>query len=183
MPMTHTNSDMLERLKAGSEQAFQHIYKCYWEKVFITACQKLRNPHEAEEIAQEIFLDLWKRRESLDIAISLNAYLAAAVKYKVIDKLAERNRQLRIQREIQSTESDNSTLAWLSFEDLQEQLMSAVALLPEKCRMVFTLSRHEGLTHKQIAEQLGIAEKTVESHLSRALRSLRSSLQSLFSFF
>lgn len=181
--MLPTNSNILENLKNGDEFAFEQIYKSFWEKVFITACQKIRNPYEAEEIAQEIFLDLWKRRESLDITISLNAYLAAAVKYKVIDRMATRNRQLRINKEILLPEADDSTRAWLNFEDLQRELMAAVDLLPEKCRLVFTLSRNEGLSHKKIAEQLGIAEKTVESHLSRALRSLRSNLQSLFSLF
>jgi RNA polymerase sigma-70 factor (ECF subfamily) len=76
---------------------------------------------------------------------------------------------------------DHSTENWLQFEQLKEQLARATAQLPEKCRMVFQLSREKGFSQKQIAGQLGISEKTVESHLSKALRVLRNSLGQLLS--
>jgi RNA polymerase sigma-70 factor (ECF subfamily) len=77
-----------------------------------------------------------------------------------------------------SSHLDISTEQWLGFEDLKASISKLVAGLPEKCRLVFQLSRDQGFSQKEIAKQLGIAEKTVESHLYKAIRTLRSELKS-----
>lgn len=182
--MHHTFSDeqLLDLLRQGDEVAFTMIYNRYWDKLFTVAAHKLNNAAEAEEVVQEIFLDLWNRREIVQVHSALSSYLAVAVKYKVINILAHRNVKLKALMELKRPEADYSTSNWLSFEELQENLEKLVAKLPGKCRIVFRMSRSEGLTQKQIASALDISEKTVEAHLGKAIRILRTGLQVLILF-
>jgi RNA polymerase sigma-70 factor (family 1) len=180
---SHTEKGLLLLLSDNNEAAFTEIYERFWDKLFCIAANKLNSPDDAEGLVQDIFLDLWNRRSSLSIN-SLEAYLATAVKYKVINILAKRSRDRRFldQASLQYTVEDDCTEQWISFEELKDSLTRLVAALPEKCRMVFQLSRDNGFSQKEIAAQLGIAEKTVESHLSRALRTLRSELKNFIPF-
>jgi RNA polymerase sigma-70 factor (ECF subfamily) len=173
--------DWLRQLQDGDEDAFTKIYDCYWQPLFVVASHKTGNLAEAEEIVQDIFLDLWRRREELDITTGLSAYLSTCVKYKVLNVLAKRQQALRYSKYASHTlrPEDHSTEDWLQFEQLKAQLAEATAKLPEKCRMVFQLSREKGFSQKQIALHLGVSEKTVESHLTKALRVLRNSLGQL----
>lgn len=171
-------------MQNGEEPAFEEIYTRYWKQLFALAAHKLGNLAEAEEIVQDIFLDLWQRREQLSIVSGLPVYLAVAVKYKVLNVLARKHVRMKYEESLSlhPDGADRSTENWLQFEQLKEQLLKETAKLPEKCRLVFRLSREEGYTHKEIAVEMGISEKTVESHLSKALRTLRGNLGHLFLF-
>ncbi len=179
----YTDSQLLDQLRNDDDSAFTAIYRRYWEKLYAAACRKLGHHHEAEEIVQEIFLDLWKRRQTIAVTGDLAAYLAVAVKYKVINTLALKHRRLTAQHNDAIQNKDIQAPDWLEYRMIEEQLAETIEQLPEKCRLVFILSRSAGMNHKQIASTLGIAEKTVESHISKALRSLRTAFQSLLSFF
>ena len=182
---TYADEALISLLKKSSDQAFTEIYTRYWEKLLFIAGVKLRNFHLAEELVQDIFLDIWHRRFEIEIHGSLEAYLAVAMKYKVI------NAQVRIKRQAdhkerigwQLDEADNSTEQQLAFDELKERLSKHVARLPEKCRITYQLSKDHGLSHKEIARQLNISEKTVESHISRAIKSLRNSLTHFIGLF
>ena len=175
--------ELLHQMQHGDEQAFTEIYNRYWKPMFVVASHKVGNLAEAEEIVQDIFLDVWHRRAELTVTTSLSSYLYTCVKYKVLNVLAKRQLALRYTKYAGTalSQADHSTEDWLQFEQLKEQLAEATAQLPEKCRIVFQLSRTNGFSQKQIAGQLGISEKTVESHLTKALRILRNSLGQLLS--
>jgi RNA polymerase sigma-70 factor (ECF subfamily) len=181
---TYEEKDLLYKLQSGSVTAFTTIYNQHWKKMFYLAGNKLQNLPEAEELVQDIFLDLWRRREELKIT-SLSSYLSACVKYKVINALAKRNHQERYSLYTSHQPgllADNTTEERLRLDELQHELMNETEKLPEKCKMVFRLSREQGYTQKQIATRMGISEKTVESHLSKALRTLRIGLSQFISF-
>ena len=175
---SYTDSELLSLLRQGVESGFTEIYNRYWKNLLVVAANKTRDLDEAEEIVQDIFVSLWNRRETLEITSSLNNYLAVSVKYRVIKALAKKNhRQKFAEQNLQNNILlDDSTQEWLEFEELQQQLQELVAALPEKCRLVYQLSRESGYSQKQISEELGIAEKTVEAHLSKALKSIRNGL-------
>lgn len=178
---THLDDNsLLNLLKASDNEAFTEIYRRYWKKMFAVAAHKLQHLAEAEEVVQDIFLDLWNRKTELNITASLGTYLAAAVKYKVLNVLAKRNQQLKYAQHaaMHTPEADVSTEQWLQFAELRERLEKLVAELPEKCRLVFKLSREKGLSQKEIAATLDISEKTVEAHLARATRHLKVNLGS-----
>jgi len=187
MPINEPNTDqeLLQLLRQDDERAFTTIYQRYWDRMLVTAMHRLGNLEEAREIVQDIFCGLWKRRASLAIDCSLNTYLASAVKYEVFRRFAAQSRQQRYQQQaIQDwQEAANDTLDQLKANELRSQLDALVKNLPEKCRIVYRLSREKGYSQKQIAAELQIAEKTVEAHLSSALRKLRLGLSHLFTFF
>jgi RNA polymerase sigma-70 factor (family 1) len=165
-------------LQAGDEHAFTEIYNRYWKKLFSIAANKIKDLDEAEEIVQDIFISLWKRRNELGVIDTLSPYLSVSVKYRVIKILDKRNNQQKYSDYSQHTASltDDSTQQWLEFEELRSRLAAFVADLPEKCRLVYQLSREAGYPQKKIAIEMGISEKTVEAHLSKALKTLRARL-------
>lgn len=176
---------LLFLLNQDNEKAYTEMYNRYWKKLFTIAANKLGNLHEAEELVQDIFLDLWKRRNILTITASLSSYLSVAVNFKVINILARRSLFLRYSKEISHNkiDIDQCTEQWLQFEEMKDILEKLITALPEKCRLVFNLSREKGLSQKEIASTLKIAEKTVEAHLSRALHSLRVILNMMLLLF
>lgn len=180
MPFTKsTDQELIALIAKDNREAFAALYQRYWDKVFAVALHRLYDVHEAEEVVQEIFLSLWARRNSLQLTHSLQTYLSVAVKYKVINHLARQyRRQLQLD-ELANTapENLNSTAEWLNEKELRSQLEKGIGNLPEKCRIVFLLSREENKTYAEIAAELNISQKTVEAHMSKALSTLRQSLK------
>ncbi len=180
----YTDSELLELVKLGDHEAFTEIYNRYWKSLLTVAANKTGDMDEAEEIVQDIFVSIWNRRTKLEIKTSLKSYLAVSVNYQVMKVLA--NQSIREDCGKESTAHtifhDYSAQYWLEFEELQEQLSELVAMLPEKCRLVFRLSRDSGYSQKEIASELGISEKTVEVHLGKALKTLRNGLNYFMMF-
>ena len=179
---TYQDQQLLPLLRESNDAAFTEIYQRYWDKLLVTAMHRLGNMDEAREVVQDVFCNLWRRRDTVQLDYSLNTYLSVAVKYEVLNRLAVKNRQQRYQLHMARNweEATPDTENLLSFNELQEQLASLVKALPEKCRIIFLMSREKGYPRKKIAAELGIAEKTVEAHLSTAIRKLRSGLGHLF---
>jgi RNA polymerase sigma-70 factor (ECF subfamily) len=168
--------ELISLLKTGDELAFTEIYNRYWKKLFTVAANKIGDLEEAREIVQNIFISLWNRRTQLEIRGALSSYLAVSVKYRVINVLDKKNNHQIYLDNLRISDIDDSTRQWLAFMELKDRLAELVAELPEKCRLVFVLSRDGGHSQKQIAEKLGISEKTVEGHLTKAIKSLKTGL-------
>lgn len=169
------DQELVLHLKQGDAAAFTVIYERYWKQLLITASKRLGDEDEAEEIVQEIFLNLWRRRETLNLTAGFAGYLAVAVKFEILDALRKRAHVFKYSQEIvhRFTEADESMLRHLDMAELQQKLQLTIKSLPEKCRLVFKLKFEQGYSQKQIANELNIAEKTVEAHLSRARKTLR----------
>lgn len=178
-----TDQELVSLLKAGNESALSALYLRYWDKLLVVAANRLDSPFEAEEVVQDIFFSLWHRRESLELKYSLSTYLAVAVKYRIINVM---DKQYRLRNKMNKAvdlkfESSAPSAETLMLEkELMAQIAITVQRLPEKCRIVFTLSREQGLSHKQIAKELDISEKTVEAHLSKAMKDIRNNLTIVF---
>lgn len=177
-PQALTDHQLLEQIQKDDRGAFTELYNRYWDKLFITAMHRLDDEHEAEEVVQEVFLSLWQRRRSVQLTHSINTYLSVAVKYRIINHLDKQYRKKRHidHLAISAPLQEDSTNTWLSEKELRQQLEHSINKLPEKCRIVFLLSREEQKTNAEIAAELNIAEKTVEAHMTKALSTLRQSL-------
>ncbi|RPD41213.1 RNA polymerase sigma-70 factor [Chitinophaga barathri] len=176
------DEELLQLLRNGEDHAFREIYKRYWDKLLYIAGKKLEDLSEAESIVQDVFVDLWQRRETLEVRQELAGYLVVAVRYRILNFLArQRKAQIYLRDTARSlSAADRSTEEWLGFEELREWLEKIVAGLPEKCRIAYRL-RGEGYSQREIARYMNVSEKTVETHISRALRVLRTGLGQLIS--
>jgi len=175
-----TDEELTALLKEGSHAAFTEIYQRYWKKLFYIAGKKLNNLDEAEEVVQNIFLSLWNRRETLVITTTMAAYLTVSVKYRIIKILDKQHHQAKYIQSIAKNVLDDSTQQWLEFLDLKESLDRYITELPEKCQLVFKMSRSQNMSQKQIAEELNISEKTVEAHMGKAIKTLRTKFNQFF---
>lgn len=176
-----TDHQLLALLKEGHEGAFTQLYDKYWKRLFITAANKLSDLYVAEELVQDIFSDLWIRKEVLEVNGELHTYLAVALKYKVINHQVRRKRERAYRQEVSHrlNQADDSTERYLEFEELKNNLALLVNQLPTRCQLTYKLSREEGLSHKEIAHELAISEKAVEHNLHRAKKSLKAGLNDL----
>lgn len=177
-PETATDSQLLELIRKDDRVAFTELYNRYWDKLFTVAMHRLNDEHEAEEVVQEVFLSVWQRRSTIELTHSLNTYLSVAVKYRIINHLDKqfRKKQHIDHLTIHAPRELDSTSQWLSEKELRTQLEQSISRLPEKCRIVFLLSREQNKTNAEIAAELNIAEKTVEAHMTKALSTLRQTL-------
>jgi len=179
----YDEKELLSSLATGNEEALKIIYQKYWQRLFLSAYNVLRDKEACEDILQEIFIRLWQKRESSNITTSLSAYLFTATRYQVfhhIKKSAERPELFEILEERFSTDAPDIPLF---VKELQQKIDSAVENLPKKCKNIYKLSREHNLSYKAIAEQLQISPKTVENQLSIALKKLRDTLGDFLLFF
>lgn len=181
---TYTDEALLPLLQNSDEAAFNEIYDRYWKLLFSVAANKLACLADVEEIVQDVFADLWKRRREIVIKQSLKAFLAAAIKFQVYSVMARHHRQ---RARMAGFEPDLVSMSPVEeqyhLKALQEQLYHSTADLPERCRLVYQLSRENGFSNKEIAVAMAISEKTVENQLTKALRHLRATFRFFFSQF
>jgi RNA polymerase sigma-70 factor (family 1) len=174
-----SDEQLINSLKNGEEVALTEIYRRYWKKMTAIAYNHLNDKCDADEIVQEVFIKLWDRKDKLEIQ-SLPDYLATAIKYSVFSAFHKKKRQDEVMANAMKV------LPKTDFADeriyarfVQDYIDGLVEKLPEKCRLVFKYSREEGKKNTEIAHEMNIAEKTVEAHLTKAIKSLRVSLRTI----
>ena len=179
-PYTNLNDlEIIQLLVTGEEHAFTEIYNRYWKRLIALAYSHTKDKFLAEEIVQEVFLSLWNRKGTIEIR-SLDSYLATAIKFSVFKHISSRNRQARIIENITAHKSYDLPDELLEAKFLEEYINQIVEQLPDKCRLVYTYRRKHEMTVKEIAAEMNIADKTVEAHLTKALKTLRLNLKELF---
>lgn len=165
--------ELLQLIKISDRKSFEIIYNKYCDILFEHAYRIIRERDVCMDIVQDIFTWIWTNREFLEIN-SLKPYLLAAVKFQVANYIRKNKMHESYVDNYLILNSSNSVVDTVyEIKELKNLISHLKGLLPEKCRQVFILSRDEHLTNKQIADNLGISEKTVEMHISLALKRLR----------
>ncbi|MFD2871716.1 RNA polymerase sigma factor [Mucilaginibacter ximonensis] len=176
-----SDEELVALITENNSKAFRTLYDRYWDRMLVKALSTLQSHELAEEVVQDAFINFWRRRQTIQLKYSFHTYIASVVKYEVMTKLANRNKQPLFIEDIAFTNpADHSTQQWLDFDELKDQIQNTILTLPDKCQLVFRLSREEGLTANQISNTLNISRKTVEAHISKAIKTLRISLGSFF---
>ncbi|MEO9571552.1 MAG: RNA polymerase sigma-70 factor [Polaribacter sp.] len=175
--MYNSDKDIIKGLKADDKKALTKLYNNYWKLLYISAYNLLKDKEVCEEIIQDIFIDVWNKRIDIEIKVSLKSYLYACVRYKVFAEF-RKNKVIRIEllEEFDKRMLYETPETRMMHKELKQHVNLIVETLPDKCKRVYKLSRNEQLSHKEIAGQLGISIKTVENHITKALRVLRTSL-------
>lgn len=169
--------ELLARIRLGDESAFDALFREYYGPLVGLAESLLRRQAEAEEVVQDVMLELWRRRETLAIDESWRAYLFRAVRNRALNELRhERVAELAVPFVRGESSVGATALAGLVAEELDDAIVRSVAGLSEPVREVFELSRKSGLTYAEIARVLGISVKTVEARMGKALKELRERL-------
>lgn len=173
-----TNEILCKLLKADDEIAYKEIYNRHWKAVFEAAYYRIGSKEIAKDLTQNLFLDLWKKRNTLTVN-NLQNYLQTAIKNRVINCIEASTIQKKHQHHIrqatltQSTETETTVL----YNEFLRAFETALNQLPQKTRDVFKMSRFEHLSIKEIAMLLNLSEKAVEYHITASLKFLRLSLK------
>ena len=156
------------------------LYRRYWQPLFASAARALRSKTDAADLVQDIFLSIWNRRHELNITGSLAAYLQTSVKYSVIkyiEKNITRRDYLVLITEMLVSYQPPDVESQLQIKELQNVIHSAVEQMPNKMREVYQLSRQHHLSHKEIADRLGISDETVKKHIQHALQIIKTAIK------
>jgi len=169
---------ILRRIAAGDVAAFKTLFDAYERRLYNAALKMTKSSYGAEEIVQEIFIDLWDHRASLVNVENPSAYIYTVAYHRTIKylKSVAADGKLLNRLRLLVCEMHNETEERLLMKETRELINSAIQDLPSQRKLIFKLSREEGLSHKEIAQQLHISPLTVKKQLVLAIRNIRSSL-------
>lgn len=181
--------EYLFALKSGSEKAFRIIMDHWYSRLFNFANGYLNNDENSKEVLQDVFLRLWDHRQKLTDNTILNAYLFTLTRNRCIDLIRRERLMMQFRTDKQEeyrrlTENfdalSDPILDDIFAMEIQTEINHAVNGLPDQCRKVFIMSRSNGLKNKEISETMDLSEKTVESHLTKALKTIKLTLERKF---
>lgn len=169
----------LKQLSEGDKKAYEHLFKMFYKVVYTSALRVTKDANTAQDACQEVFLELWKNRQKLNINTSLKSYLCRGAVNRSLNIIKSRNRHAG--QDLDNIVEPSSKLVTpnqaAEFNELSKYINDGINGLPERCRQVFVLSRHEGKSYKEIATIMGISVKTVENQMLKALKTLRAVVQ------
>jgi len=163
-------------IKQGSHTAFQQAYEEYHERIYFYILGKSGSQYIAEEVLQSAFCRLWQYRETLNEDLPLAAQLfriANTIFINLLYKTAHEKKALNEYGSRKDGSATNDILYQVSHKETEQQIRQVIHAMPPVRRRVFELSRYQGLSYSQIAEELSISIRTVEAHVSKALQQLR----------
>lgn len=173
-----TERELQERIRVGDEAAFDVVFRAHYAHLVRMAESILRERAMAEEVAQEVMLELWRRRETLHVEQSFRAYLLRSTRNRALNhvrhqRVVEREAAISAINPRSAPSAEEEMLG----TELEEAVSSAIDGLPPKTREIFQLSRYQGLKYVEIAGVLEISVKTVEKRMGQALAELRIRLR------
>jgi RNA polymerase sigma-70 factor (family 1) len=168
--------DYLRRLNQGDERAFDALFRHYSALVYRFSYGYLKSRTDAEEIVQECFLKIWEKREQLRDDVPLKAYLFTTAHNAILNQLRRQQQRNRFQT-YSAGLAPGQVGNEVEFTELESLYQAALEQLPPKRREIFILSRQQGLSYPEIAQQLNLSVKTVEAQMTQALKFLRGYFQ------
>jgi RNA polymerase sigma-70 factor (ECF subfamily) len=173
---------LIDGLSEGNEKIFDYIFQYYYSGLVIFAMKYVTDKDTAEDIVQDFFYRLWVNRESLLIKQSVKSYFFSSVKNRCLDYLRHQETKEKAAVNIMDSNSCEMSVLphYLVESELRERIQEALQKLPEKCRYIFEMNRFDGLTPKEIADKEHISVRTVEGHIGKALKLLRTELKPYF---
>lgn len=175
--MENSEIKLLEQIKKDDSSAFDEIFRKYYSQLCFFSLKIVKSKEAAEEIVQDLFVQFWEKRKTLDINISLKAYLYRSVYNNSVRQFKSNNKFESINDSYNSVEDNFTDL--LEKNEIENSVYNCIEELPEQCKKIFKMSRFEELKYREIAEKLNLSVKTVETQMSRALKYLTTNLKHL----
>lgn len=163
-----------------TDSDFEQLFKDYFKALVNFANKFLRNIDDSKEIVHDVFVKLWEKRDSLDTQKSVKSYIYTAVNNSCLNFIRD-NKKFSDTSELENQISNYQPQGGIEELEIQAIINRTLDRLSPKVRNVFVLSRYENLKYQEIADKLGISIKTVESHMSKALKELRLNLKEYLS--
>lgn len=170
----------LEALRNGDHKAFEHIFVTYYGKIKSFIFGYLKSEEDAEELTEDLFVNLWINHKSIDITKSFSSYLHAIARNAAINFLNHKHLHNTYLRNIQYTGHSSTSEEELIAKELGLLIDDLVDKMPDQRKQIYLLSRNEGFTNTEIAEKLRTTKRNVESQLSLALKEIRKAISSFF---
>lgn len=181
---SHSEDELRKLFRQAPEEAMEVLFREHYPSICRTILRIVPDPGIAEDIAQEVFFELWRKRDKIEVNTSFGAYLRRAARNRSLNYLRDQKVPLAGEDQLPILENAQPDADQkIAARDLQAVIDRAVDELPARCRLVFTLSRFEDMTYQQIADELDISIKTVENQISKALRLLREAIGPYLSLF
>ncbi|MBW6534822.1 MAG: RNA polymerase sigma-70 factor [Mariniphaga sp.] len=184
--MNKEEINIIERLRQGDEATYIIVFREYYVPLCNYARRYLGRKDLAEDIVSETFFNIWNRRITLDIKVSLKSYLFQAVCKNSLNYLRKHKKEEMLEdfllkhndeMEAFSNKINDTPSDFLMIKDLGEKIKQGIEQLPPQQKTTFKLKRYEGKKNKEIAEIMGLSVKTVEMHMAKAMLSLRNYLK------
>jgi RNA polymerase sigma-70 factor (ECF subfamily) len=171
--------DLAHQIKFGKKEAYQELFERYAPKIYNFSLTYLKNKADAEELVQDVFLKIWEKREILDAAKNIKAYIFKIAVNTIYDFIRRKNIENAFNEFAKANfnPSDNSTWDTVIYEDMQSSVNELISKMPDQQRRVFNLSRKKGLSNDEIAEKMELSKRTVENQLYRAIGFLKEQLK------
>lgn len=172
----HNEPLLLRRIAAGDEKAYTEVYEAYHPSLVSCIIRIVKVKQVAEDISNEIFLNLWQNRHNIDAVQSLNAYLSAAARNRGINALKAMARSSAAMNEVQQAFPQKSidTETHLLSKEYLDFIKKEIANLPPRAKQVFILCREHGLSYDEVAARLGISRNAVKGHMVASMKRLRT---------
>ena len=170
-----TDLELFELMVEDNVLAFEEIYNRYTKDMFLFAFNIFRNRQVCEDIVQNVFVDLWSKRKSVNI-VRLKPYLLQSVRYQVFKHMRDQKVSKVDLARLDMIDMSLNISQSLEYIEMKEIIDVKVSELPERCRHIFVLSRYQGKSNKEIAIELGISNQAVKNQISKALKFIRQNL-------
>ena len=168
-----------------TEAEFELLFRTHFAMLSNVAYSVVKDKDQAKDIVQHVFIKFWDKRNDVDVDGNIKSYLHKAVINTAFNHI-EKVKKMHLEEDFQTYSnalSEEPKYTERSPEEIEEAVKKAIGQLPDKCQVVFSLSRFEGMSNQEIADELEISIKAVEKHISRALRELRVTLKPYLNHF
>ena len=173
-----TDLQLFSLLKEDNDKAFGILYRRYWNSLIRIASRKLNSRQRAEDMIQDIFVNIYNRRHTMEINTSFSGYVMQALNFSIANEIRSRQVKQKYQQSVFfSPGGKNDFASHFDYSFLRKRINYTLESLPGKCRKAFILSREEQLPYKSISKTLNISVSTVEKHIGKALKVMRANLR------
>jgi RNA polymerase sigma-70 factor (ECF subfamily) len=169
---------LYKRMKEGDHTAFEIIFRSYYAGLVVFSNQFLQDRDAAEELVQGFFVTLWEKRRQINENAAVRSYLFTSIRNRSLNYLKHKSVEKDVLEKLEELASSHPVFYENVYlrKELRIRILESIEALPPRAREVFIMSRNQGMSNDEIADKLQISKRTVEKHISQALKALRKNL-------